>query len=269
MMRRALSALILALAAILWPAAASAKFEPPPLRPGGVGRGHVVDEANALDDVAEARIAARLEALRLQKRFAIVVYLPASLKGLPIEDVAYDTFNTWGVGAEKEDDGVLLVVAPTERKVRIETGLGVGDRITDVQSSRIIREVMTPRLAAGDLPGAIDEGTRSIERALTGEDPVAGTAPRTAPSQRRPPQAQLTTTQKLVFGGIFAAVVLLSIVSRGFRRVLFSILEVMLWAAFFGRGGGGGGGSFGGGGGGGGYGGGGGRSGGGGASGGW
>lgn len=261
-MARALSALLLALAAIVWPAAAWAKFEPPPLR------GHVVDEANALDDVAEARIAARLDALRLQKGFAIVVYLPASLKGLPIEDVAYDTFNTWGVGAEKEDDGVLLVVAPSERKVRIETGQGVGDRITDVQSSRIIREVMTPRLAAGDIPGAIDDGTRSIERALTGEDPVAGTATRPTTQPRRPPQARLTTTQKLVFGGIFAVVVLLAIVSRGFRRVLFSILEVMLWAAFFGRGGGGGGGGFGGGGGGG-YGGGGGRSGGGGASGGW
>jgi uncharacterized protein len=261
-MIRALSALLLALAAIVWSGPAWAKFEPPPLR------GHVVDEANALDDAAEARIAARLDALRAQKGFAIVVYLPASLRGLTIEDVAYDTFNTWGVGTERDDDGVLLVVAPSERRVRIETGKGVGDRITDVQSSRIIREVMTPRLAAGDLPGAVDEGTRAIERALTGEDPVAGAARRTAPARRAPPPVPMTTTHKLVLGGIFAVVVLLAIVSRGFRRVLFSILEIMLWAAFFGRGGGGGGGGFGGGGGGG-YGGGGGRSGGGGASGGW
>lgn len=260
MVRRALSALILALAAIVWPAAAWAKFEPPPLR------GHVVDEANALDDAAEARIAARLEALRQQKGFAIVVYLPASLRDLTIEDVAYDTFNAWGIGTEKDDDGVLLVVAPTERRVRIETGLGVGDRITDVQSSRIIREIMTPRLAAGDMPGAVDQGTRAIERALTGEDPVAGGPVRTGPTGRRPAPTPMSTTQKLVLAGVLGIVLLLAIVSRGFRRVLFTILEVMLWAAFFGRGGGGGGGGFGGGGG---YGGGGGRSGGGGASGGW
>lgn len=263
---RALLRPLLALLALLalWlgsPTAAWAKYEPPPLR------GHVVDEANVLDDAAERRLDARLDALRTQKGFAIVVYLPASLKGLPVEDVAYDTFNTWGVGAEGKDDGVLVVVANTERKMRIETGKGVGDRLTDVQSSRIIREVMTPRLAAGDLPGALDEGTRKIERLLTGENPV-DVLPAQQTRQRRPKAQPMSATQKYVIGGAILLVIVLSIVSRGFRRVLFSILEVMLWAAFFSRGGGGGGG-FGGGGGGGGYGGGGGRSGGGGASGGW
>jgi uncharacterized protein len=261
--RVVLLALLAALALLFAPGRAFAKFEPPPLRSA------VVDEAGAIDDAAEARLAARLDALRKERGFAIVVFLPKSLQGQTVEDVAYDTFNTWGVGAEGKDDGVLLVVAPAERKMRIETGKGVGDRITDVQSSRILREVMAPRLKGGDVEGAVDQGTRAIERALTGQDPVqASPNDGGVRTRTRSQGAPMTATQKYVIVGVVAVILLLAIVSRGFRRVLFSILEVLLWAAFFGRGGGGGSGG-GGGGGGGGYGGGGGRSGGGGASGGW
>jgi len=253
------AAAVAALALFCAPASAFAKYQPPKLERA------VVDEANALDDAAEARLVARLDALREQKGFAIVVFLPKSLEGLTVADVAYDTFNTWGVGAAGKDDGVLLVVAPTERKMWIETGKGVGDRLTDVQASRIYRDVMTPLLKANDIEGAVDQGTQSIERALTGQDPVPPSnrkaAPRTAPKS-----VPLTATQKWVIGGVLALVVLLAIVSRGFRSVLFSILQVLMWAALMGRGGGrgGGGGGDGGGGGGGG-----GRSGGGGAGGGW
>lgn len=258
--RYGVGGLLAAFVFLFAPQAAFAKYEPPPLRTA------VVDQADALDAAAEAKLVARLDALRREKGFAIVVFLPQSLEGLTVQDVAYDTFNAWGVGASDKDDGVLLVVAPTDRKMWIETGKGVGDRLTDVQAGRIYRDVMTPRLQDGDIVGAVDEGTRAIERALTGEEPVtpgSQQAPRRAARQSTP----MSATQKWVIGGVLAVVLLLSIVSRGFRSVLFSILQALLWAAFMGRGGGGGGGN--GGGGGGGYGGGGGRSGGGGAGGGW
>lgn len=253
------AAAVAALVLFCAPSSAFAKYEPPKLERA------VVDQANALDDVSEAQLVARLDALREQKGFAIVVFLPKSLDGLTVQDVAYDTFNTWGVGASGKDDGVLLVVAPAERKMWIETGKGVGDRLTDVQASRIYREVMTPRLKANDIYGAVDHGTQSIERALTGQDPVPPSN-RKADQRTAPKSVPLTATQKWVGGGILALVVLLAIVSRGFRSALFSILQVLMWAALMGRGGGRGGGGDGGGGG---YGGGGGRSGGGGGGGGW
>jgi uncharacterized protein len=241
------------------PGRALAKYEPPKLERA------VVDQANALDDAREAKLVAHLDALREEKGFAIVVFLPASLGELTVQDVAYDTFNAWGVGSKEKDDGVLLVVAPNDRQLWIETGKGVGDRITDVQAGRIYRDVMTPRLKAGDTAGAVEEGVLSIERALTGQDPVVAPPPKARPRTEKR-AVQLTTTQKWAIGGVVALVILLAIVSRTFRRVLFSILEILIWAALLGRGGRG---SGGGGGDGGGYGGGGGRSGGGGAGGGW
>lgn len=253
-------AVFAALVVLVAPSRALAKFQPPPLRSA------VVDQADVLDDAAERRIAQRLDTLRREKGFAIVVFIPASTEGETIEDVAYETFNTWQVGATAKDDGVLLVIAPDQRKMRIETGKGVGDRLTDVQSSRIIRELLTPRLQKKDYEGAVEDGTRAIERALTGEDPVVTPAPTKTPGRATRKSVPLTSTQKWVIGGVVVLVIFLAIVSRGFRRVLFSILEVLVWAALMGRGGGGGGGGSGGGGG---YSGGGGRSGGGGASGGW
>ncbi len=256
----ALVAFFVGVFGLLFPTLALAKYQPPPLRSA------VVDEAGVLDDAEEARIAQRLDTLRREKGFAIVVFLPSALGDEAIEDVAYETFNTWQVGATKKDDGVLLIIAPADRKMRIETGKGVGDRLTDVQSARIIREVLAPRLRNQDYVGAVDEGTRAIERALTGEDPVVGSPTRDGRSRVARKSVPLTSTQKWVIGGVVVVIIFLAIVSSGFRRVLFSILQVLIWAALMGRGGGRGGGSSGGGGG---YSGGGGRSGGGGASGGW
>lgn len=254
--------LVLVTVLLSWGTARAANtFTPPPLN------GHVVDTAGALTPQEVKRLDAKLDQARKQTGFAVVVLTLASLpEGMNVEDVAYETFNTWQVGATAKDDGVLLVIAPDQRKMRIETGKGVGDRLTDVQSSRIIRELLTPRLQKKDYEGAVEDGTRAIERALTGEDPVVTPAPTKTPGRATRKSVPLTSTQKWVIGGVVVLVIFLAIVSRGFRRVLFSILEVLVWAALMGRGGGGGGGGSGGGGG---YSGGGGRSGGGGASGGW
>jgi uncharacterized protein len=115
----AISALF-ALIALLWSPHARAAFTPPELH------GHVKDTAGVLTPAEVSTLDAKLNQARVTSGFAVVVFIVGSLEGESIEDVAFTTFNTWKVGAAKEDDGVLLVIAPKERKTRIETGKGVG-----------------------------------------------------------------------------------------------------------------------------------------------
>ena len=147
--------MLVALASLLWVVTASA-FKPPPLN------GHVIDSAGLLTQQQVLQIDHKLDLARQQTGFAVVVFVPASLEGEDISDVAYTTFNAWGVGSKKGDDGVLLVIAPQEKKTRIETGKGVGGALTDLQSSHINREVINPLLKQGQYFEAIDKGTDAI-----------------------------------------------------------------------------------------------------------
>lgn len=233
-MARAL-AIVVALTALLWTALAHA-FEPPPIS------GHVLDTAGVLSQAEALRLDRKLDAARRSSGFAVVVFVPRSLEGESIDDVAYATFNKWKVGSAKGDDGVLLVVAPKEHKTRIETGKGVGGALTDIQSSHINREIINPRLKTGDFYGALDKGTDAILRELTEGTPGGGSEDGRGDARRGAAAGARRTSGWLKAGAVGAAVLLvifLAIVSPTFREILF-------WLIFFGRGGGGGGGSSGG-----------------------
>lgn len=149
--------------------------ELPPLR------GHVVDTSGELSAEDIAYLDAALERDRAELGVPVVVFVVGSLDGEPIEDVAYDAFNEWGVGDAQRDDGVLLVIAPDERRVRIETGKGIGDRLTDLESSEIIANTIAPLLAERRIRSAIQQGAQAIAQSATfGAVPPA--PPPTAPS---------------------------------------------------------------------------------------
>jgi len=233
--------------------AVAARFVPPPLE------GHVVDGTNTLTGEQRAEIDRKLEDFRQRTGFAIVAFVVPSLEGSTIEDVAYDTFNTWKVGEAGKDNGVLLVIAPNDRRSRIETGKGVGGALTDLESAEILRGYVTPAMRDGDLRRAVDDGTSAIEKALSDELPIGANG---TPAERPAPAPSWT---HWLFIGVILLVGLLALISPTFRWVLLGILQGLI----FNRGGGGRGGFSGGGfggGGGGGYSGGGGSSGGGGAS---
>ncbi|APR85908.1 methanol dehydrogenase [Minicystis rosea] len=160
-----LASLLAVLGAILTMATSAFAFKPPPLN------GHVMDTAGKLSQADIQYLDAKLSGYRQQTGFAIVAFIVGSLEGEPIDDVAYTTFNAWGVGEKGKDNGVLLVIAPNERKVRIETGKGVGGELTDLQSNDIIRQVIAPLLQQNRFREAIDEGTGAIAKALSGEAP--------------------------------------------------------------------------------------------------
>lgn len=250
---RSLLAALLALAALLLlllpSARAQAAFTPPPLN------SHVVDTAGKLSDAEELQLDQKLDALRRQTGFAIVAFVVGSLEGETIDDVAYKTFNTWTIGEAGRDNGVLLVIAPAERRVRIETGRGVGGALTDLQSNDIIRQRISPLLKQDRFYEAVDQGTTAIADALVKGTPEAGKRPG-APPQLGPPDL----VKVGLYAGLLLLVIVLAVVSPAFRSILWVIAQMIFWS---GRGGGGrGGGGFGGSG----YGGGGGRSGGGGSS---
>ena len=141
---------------------AAATFSPPPIT------GHVTDTAGKLSRDERLALDKKLEDYRRCSLHEVAVLVTGSLDGETIEDVAFKTFRAWKLGRKKEDDGVLLVVAPKERKLRIETGKGVGGALTDVQSARILADKVKPHLKNDATFAAIDEGTTAIGAALGG-----------------------------------------------------------------------------------------------------
>ena len=215
--------------------ARAASFKPPPLN------GHVVDMTGQLSAGDVSFLDAKLEATRQSTGFAIVALVLGPLDGEPIEDIGYKAGNAWQVGDKGKDNGVLLIIAPTDRKVRIETGRGVGGALTDLQSNDIIRNNIAPALKDGRLRDAIDSGTDAITAALVQGTPGGG-----APATAANPQAQkISPLTMLVGAGVVVVVVILLIVSPGFRSIFLFLVQILF--IFGGRGGGGGGSSGGGG----------------------
>lgn len=235
-----LAAALAALALLLAAGPAFAAFTPPALE------GHVVDTAGKLTREEALALDRKLDAVRRRTGFEIVAFVVGSLEGEPIEDVAFKTFNAWQIGQGKVDNGVLLVIAPAERRVRIETGKGVGGALTDLQSNDIIRERIAPLLQKDRFRDAVDQGTDAITQALVAGSPGSPGSPGAKPPPPRGPDLVSVG----IGAGALVLVIFLSIVSPGFRSILWLLIHALLWSSGRGGGGGGGGSGYGGGGGG-------------------
>jgi uncharacterized protein len=124
--------------------------------------GRVVDNANLLSPDQEAALTAKLEALERSTTHQLVVATIPDLQGHPIEDYGYRLGRHWKIGQQGENNGVILLVAPNERKMRIEVGYGLEPYLTDALSSVIVREQIRPRFKANDYPGGINAGVDAI-----------------------------------------------------------------------------------------------------------
>ncbi|WP_110297718.1 TPM domain-containing protein [Blastomonas natatoria] len=240
--------------------------------------GRVVDQANLLDPTQEAALTAKLEALEKQSTRQLVVVTVPDLQGYEIEEYGYQLGRKWGIGqaengtAEK-DNGALLIVAPNERKVRIEVGYGLEGVLTDALSSIIIQQDILPRFRDKDMPGGIAAGTDALITQLTLPEDEARAYAAKVEAESRKAEDGGGIGLFLFWGAIilfFFVIPALSSMGRGsrYRSSRIDAGDIITWGIAIGsamndRGGGGGG--FGGGG----FGGGGGSFGGGGASGGW
>jgi uncharacterized protein len=131
--------------------------------------GRVVDEAGLLSEAARTGLVQRLEAHERETSNQLVVVTLASLQGYAIEDFGYQLGRHWGIGQAGRDNGVLLIVAPNERKVRIEVGYGLEGALTDALSSQIIQNEILPRFRADDFEGGLLAGADAVMGAVKGE----------------------------------------------------------------------------------------------------
>lgn len=124
--------------------------------------GRVVDAANVLPADMEARITEKSDALEKSTgRQFVVVTLP-SLQDYDIADYGYQLGRAWGIGEARENTGALLIVAPNERRVRIEVGYGLEGVLTDALSNVILQQRVLPKFKAGDLPGGVEDGANAV-----------------------------------------------------------------------------------------------------------
>jgi uncharacterized protein len=131
--------------------------------------GRVVDDANILDSSARNSLDGKLRALEEKTGNQLVVATLPSLQGTSIEDYGYQLGRHWGIGQKGKNNGALLIVAPNERKVRIEVGYGLEGSLTDAVTRLIIENSILPRFRANDFAGGISRGTDDIIAVLSGQ----------------------------------------------------------------------------------------------------
>jgi uncharacterized protein len=165
-MRRCPPIRLAAVAAVFAGAAVAAALEVPYLG------GRVNDLAGLLSEGFVSRLVASLESLERETGAQVAVLTVPSLEGDPIEDFSMRVVETWKLGGERADNGVLVLIARDERLVRIEVGYGLEGALTDVESGRIISGLMTPRFRAGDFDGGVGAAVDAIAAKVRGE-PVA------------------------------------------------------------------------------------------------
>jgi uncharacterized protein len=130
--------------------------------------GRVVDAADILDPPTRSAIATLLTTLEQKTTDQFVVATVTSLQGESIEVYANRLHNRWALGQKDKNNGVLLLVAPTERKVRIEVGYGLESTLTNAIAQEIIDQTIVPRFRAGDMAGGVVSGVGDIVTVLTG-----------------------------------------------------------------------------------------------------
>lgn len=131
--------------------------------------GYILDEAAVLSPETESALELQLSKLEQETSTEIAILTIDSLQGYAIEEYSIEVARAWGVGQKQNDNGILLVIAPTEREVRIEVGYGLEGVVTDAQSSLIINKVIVPLLQAGDYDAATLAAISHLEQLARGE----------------------------------------------------------------------------------------------------
>src|ERR1700761_2146560 len=152
-------AAIFALLCFILPATAAPNF------PALTGR--VVDGANILSEQTKEDLTGKLAALEQKTSRQLVVVTIPSLQGYEISDYGYQLGRSWGIGQAKLNNGILLIVAPTEHKVRIEVGYGLEPIVTDALSSVIIQTQVLPKFRSGDFNGGVEAGVDALIQQLS------------------------------------------------------------------------------------------------------
>jgi uncharacterized protein len=196
--------------------------------------GRIVDQANIISPDTRSAIEPKLADLEAKSGIQLVVATVASLEGQEIEPYANELFRAWKLGEKAKNNGVLLLVAPTERRVRIEVGYGLEGTLTDALSKVIIANAITPRFKVGDFGGGVARGVDDIITVLTTD----------ASEWQKRPSLRLDNQQdgdpaNWFLITLLIGLVTLLIVSPGFRWFFLNVVLNILVSSGGSRGGGG------------------------------
>ena len=235
-------ATLIAFLVLALPATAAPKF--PTLT------GRVVDDAHILSDQTKGDLDQKLAALEAKTSRQLVVVTLPSLQGYDIADYGYQLGRAWGIGQAKLNNGVLFIIAPSDRRVRIEVGYGLEPIITDALSEVIIQQAVLPRFRAGDFNGGTEAGVDALIQQLSLNASEAEARAVAAAQQAETGQGNTAGISPL---SILAIILFIAIafgrIFRGFGFLPFLFLGGLGGGRSYGRydGGGFGGGGFGGG----------------------
>lgn len=149
--------------AFFWPLATGAQIAVPTLE------GRVTDQTATLSAEQKAALEKTLQAFEARKGSQLAVLIVPTTTPETIEQYALRVAEQWKLGRKTVDDGAILVVAKTDRTLRIEVGYGLEGALNDATSKRIISETITPRFKEGDLYGGIAAGIDQVIRVIDGE----------------------------------------------------------------------------------------------------
>jgi uncharacterized protein len=166
----------------------------------------------------------------------VLVWIGTTTGESPVEDWAAQTFKAWGVGRKALDDGLVLFILSADRKIRIEVGYGLEGSVPDVKATRIIREVMAPRIRAGDRDGAVLAGVDQLIRAIGDGQPGDPGLSRARPR----PQRGASPVELIFFGAVALLVLIFVVKHPALAFFLFANTYSGRRGGWGGRGGGGG-----------------------------
>ena len=188
----------------------------------------VTDRTGTLTSAQVAALRAKIDALEARKGSQIVVLVVSTTQPETIEQYAVATFAENAIGRRGVDDGVLLLVAKDDRRVRIETGYGLEGSIPDAVANRVIAEYLTPKFRAGDFHGGIDDAVTALAKVIEGEALPA-------PLARTPSAKGGGVSEAVFFGGIIGIVLggFLGAVRAGRRApIVAAIAAIVLFMKF-------------------------------------
>jgi uncharacterized protein len=202
--------------------------------------GRVVDQAEILSAPARERIGDMLQAHERATGNQIAVLTINGIGAQSIEDFAVRVFEIWKLGSRENNNGVLIVVAPQEHRMRIEVGNGLEGTLTDIAADRIIRNLMTPRFREGNYDVGVEAGATAVIQILEGRQPAAADAEWAAPAKpvsgfhvepAPMPLAERILISLFVFG-IIGLFTFIGIVTPGAMGWFLYLFLIPFWSMF-------------------------------------
>lgn len=196
--------------------------------------GRVTDNAQLLSAETRRSLSEQLKVHEEKTGNQVVVLTIPSLEGESIEGFAVRVFEDWKLGSKGKDNGVLIIVAPQDRRMRIEVGYGLEGVLTDLTAGRIIQQTMAPHFKAGDFDGGITAGALAVVQVLEGEalPAAAGTQQRSGGGLD---VADLSVVERILIGafvfGIIGLFTVIGILTPGVGWFLYLFL-IPFWALF-------------------------------------